>query len=329
MTSTLPRTSARHRILDVALTVIRTKGYAATTVDDLCAAAEVTKGAFFHHFASKEALAWRGRALVDVTSALFEQAPYHAAPAPVSACWAMSTPCRPVQGTIAEYTCLAGTMVQEVHASSPAIRDACARSITGHAATLEADIAEALAASPRHRRRPRGLALHTQAVLQGAFILAKATQDDAAAAASIAHLRTYLEFLFGPPVPIANAHPAPTPSERRNRMTPSNSPSSQPRWPTHRSSCRTSSAPAPPSDRVLPMRFGAGRAHAPAGTRRQADARVGRHRRGAQVMLVDEMAQCGVLSPKALGGTPDDHQPVASPMSTPSSSARCRPARSR
>ena len=42
---------------------------------------------------------------------------------------------------IERYTCLVGTMVQEVHESSPAIRDACARCITSHAATLEADIA--------------------------------------------------------------------------------------------------------------------------------------------------------------------------------------------
>ena len=47
---------ARHKLLDAALALIRTKGYAATTVDDICTAAAVTKGAFFHHFKSKEAL---------------------------------------------------------------------------------------------------------------------------------------------------------------------------------------------------------------------------------------------------------------------------------
>ena len=51
-----PRTDARTRLLDAAMTLLRTRGYAATTVDEICAAAGVTKGAFFHHFRSKEDL---------------------------------------------------------------------------------------------------------------------------------------------------------------------------------------------------------------------------------------------------------------------------------
>ena len=40
------------------------------------------------------------------------------------------------------------------------------------------------------------LALHTQAVLQGAFILAKAQGGPMVAAESIDHLRRYIELLF-------------------------------------------------------------------------------------------------------------------------------------
>ena len=49
------RGDARPALLDAALSVFRAQGYAGTSVDDLCRAAGVTKGAFFHHFASKEA----------------------------------------------------------------------------------------------------------------------------------------------------------------------------------------------------------------------------------------------------------------------------------
>ena len=196
------RQSAKQVLLDAALNVIRAKGYSATTVDDLCRAAGVTKGAFFHHFASKEALAvaaadhWSA-----TTGRLFEEAPYHAlADARQRVLGYLDFRAALLQGKVADFTCLVGTMVQEVHDSSPAIRNACAHSITRHAATLEADIAQALAGCGQAGRvDAHSLALHTQAVLQGAFVLAKATQDVAVAAASIAHLRCYLEFLFDGP----------------------------------------------------------------------------------------------------------------------------------
>jgi len=40
-----PKTDARTKLLEAALSVIRAKGYSATSVDELCAAAGVTKGA--------------------------------------------------------------------------------------------------------------------------------------------------------------------------------------------------------------------------------------------------------------------------------------------
>jgi TetR/AcrR family transcriptional regulator, transcriptional repressor for nem operon len=43
---------------------------------------------------------------------------------------------------------------------------------------------------------PASLALHTQAVLQGAFILAKAKGGPQVAAESADHLRRYVELLF-------------------------------------------------------------------------------------------------------------------------------------
>lgn len=201
MPNALAKPDARSKLLDAALSVIRAKGYSATTVDELCAVAGVTKGAFFHHFKSKDAL---GVAAAEhwseTTGAMFSEAPYHAhADAFDRVLGYVVFRKALLQGSVPEFTCLVGTMVQEIYETSPAIRDACDRSISGHAATLEADIEAAM--------RDRGmvpawtaksLALHTQAVLQGAFILAKAKGGAEIAVESVDHLIRYLELLFSP-----------------------------------------------------------------------------------------------------------------------------------
>ncbi len=43
---------ARERLIAAARDEIRRKGYTATRVEDICRAAGVTKGSFFHHFSS-------------------------------------------------------------------------------------------------------------------------------------------------------------------------------------------------------------------------------------------------------------------------------------
>ncbi|MDP8998470.1 MAG: TetR/AcrR family transcriptional regulator, partial [Pseudomonadota bacterium] len=57
MSIPLVHTPAKTRLLASAVKLVRESGYDATTVDELCLEAGVTKGAFFYHFQSKEALA--------------------------------------------------------------------------------------------------------------------------------------------------------------------------------------------------------------------------------------------------------------------------------
>lgn len=193
------RGDARTRLLEAARDVIRRQGFAATSVDDLCRAAGVTKGAFFHQFASKEGLGVAAAQYwAETTSAFFAAAPYHKPADPLARVLAyLDFRAAIIEGDIAEFTCLVGTMAQEAYGSSPAIRDACAASIFAHAETLVPDIQAAIDA---RRMKPdwtaQSLARHMQAVLQGAFILAKAGNDPALARESIAHLRRYVEGLF-------------------------------------------------------------------------------------------------------------------------------------
>lgn len=196
------RGDAKTRLLEAARDTIRSKGFSATSVDELCATAGVTKGAFFHHFSSKEALGVAAAEYwAETTSAFFAAAPYHTPTDPLERVLAyVAFRKRIISDDLVQSSCLVGTMVEEVYATSDDIRAACAASIFGHAATLEADFQAAL----RARRMPRSitaesLARHTQTVIQGALVLAKAANDAALAREGLDHLERYLRLLFNHP----------------------------------------------------------------------------------------------------------------------------------
>ncbi len=193
---------AKQKILDAALRVFREQGYTATTVDDLCRVAGVTKGAFFHHFESKEAVAlaaieyWN-----QFTGALFEQAPYWQVEDPRARLLAyLDFRTELVQGKLPEFTCLLGTLVQETFGSHPALQAACGGGMEGHLQTLLPTIQAAKAKyAPKAKWRAESLALHTQVVLQGSFVLAKALNDPQVVHEAIEHLKCYISELL--PIP--------------------------------------------------------------------------------------------------------------------------------
>ena len=193
---------SKTKLLDAMLKVVRAKGYSATRIEDVCAEAGLTKGSFFHHFKSKEDLALSAIAHWDATtSALFATAPYHDPADPLSRVIAYIEFRKAIlTGDLPDFTCFLGTIVQEAYKTHPEVSAAAAGSITGHARTLEGDIREAMRerGAPQNWT-PESLALHTQAVIQGSFILAKAKGSAAAAAESLDHLRRSIELLFQAP----------------------------------------------------------------------------------------------------------------------------------
>jgi TetR/AcrR family transcriptional repressor of nem operon len=201
------RGEAKGLLLDAATHLVRAHGYAGTSVDELCARAGVTKGAFFHHFESKEALAIaaarrfaeRLEEILDRVEARLgadRSTPRARVLAYVDARIAL------LEGPLAERTCLLGTLAQEIYASHAAIREACAEGMQGHLERLRKDLRAALAAGAQPAADvDRGLdaetlALHILAVVQGGFVVAKALDDPAAAVAGLRHLARYLEHVL-------------------------------------------------------------------------------------------------------------------------------------
>jgi len=195
----MDRSPSKIRLLDCALHVFRAKGYAATTVDDICAAAGVTKGSFFHHFKGKEDLALEAIAYWnDVTGQLFAQAPYQQVEDPRERLLAyVDFRAALIKGEVPDFTCLLGTLVQDVFETNPALRDACDAGIRAHAFDVARTVEAAKALyAPDANWDAKSLALYTQAALQGAFVLAKAKNSMKPALDSVTHLRRYIEMLL-------------------------------------------------------------------------------------------------------------------------------------
>ncbi len=194
----VPRGEARLRILAAATDLIRRRGFSGTSIDDLCTAAGVTKGAFFHYFASKEAL---GVAVVEhwteTTGTIFAAHEYNAKPDPLDRVFAYLDLRRALlEMPVPEFSCVAGTTVQETFETYPAIRAVAESSIRSGAAHVEAHLADALAMHPVEGVTAGGLAMQFQVSVQGGIVVAKALNDPETARAAFDHLERYLRLLF-------------------------------------------------------------------------------------------------------------------------------------
>jgi TetR/AcrR family transcriptional repressor of nem operon len=190
----------RDKLLDAAEGLMLSKGFTATSVDDVCRAAGLTKGSFFHYFDSKEHL---GRVVVErfyrARQKMIESAPFRAEPDPLQRVLRgidffieMGRSAGAVRG------CLLGTFAQELSATHPGIRAVCADCFADHVDCVRRDLEAAKAMhAPRADWSPQALAEHMLAVLQGSLILAKAKQDFAVVESNLRHFQDYVRRLFG------------------------------------------------------------------------------------------------------------------------------------
>lgn len=196
-----PKASARVKLIEAAIATVRFKGFSATSVDEICQAAGVTKGAFFHHFATKEALAVAAAgAWTDIAEQrIFTLPDWVRINDPLERLMGhIEFRLSMLDGRAEDFTCFVGTIVQEAYNSSDPIRAACDASISAYAKRLAEDIEPVIAEYGKGDGvSALSLAFHIQAVLQGAFILAKAKGSPEIARDSVAHLKRYVFMLFG------------------------------------------------------------------------------------------------------------------------------------
>jgi TetR/AcrR family transcriptional repressor of nem operon len=209
-------TVTRERILDAAQRIVLERGFAATSVDAVLAQAPATKGAFFHHFPSKNDL---GRALLERYAAADERMleDFLAVAEAES-----DDPAEQLVAFVRQFEhaadelaptqpgCLFVSFIYESQLVGDGDDDLIAASIL-HWRTRLLEKLEAAA-----RVHPPAIAVDLQsladqvfATFEGGFILARAMHDPTQLRAQLAHLRHYLELLFQlapqPPVRIGQS----------------------------------------------------------------------------------------------------------------------------
>ena len=193
-----PNPRVREPLLEAAQDLMLAQGFAATTVDQICEAASVTKGAFFHYFKSKD----------DLARATFDRFCRRGGERYQSASFLKkSDPLERINGyiefTIAQVkhplrdSCLVGMFSQELAESHPVFRTMCDDAFTQWAAGLKTMLDEVKQRyAPKASIDTQTLADHFLAVFEGSLILAKAKNDVAPVKAQLHHFKRYVNALF-------------------------------------------------------------------------------------------------------------------------------------
>lgn len=193
----MPRdgTATRQRILDAAEWLVIENGYSSTSVDQVIAASKTSKGAFFHHFDSKLALAG---ALVERYAAA-DVAHLDAAVAAVTE--ATQDPVERIIQFVrlfeesadelmaAQSSCLYVSVLTEQQLVRSGTAEQIVRAVLAWRRELATLLGAAIAERPAARHvDPEALADHVFVTFEGAFLLSRSMNDGT-------HMRTQLRIL--------------------------------------------------------------------------------------------------------------------------------------
>jgi TetR/AcrR family transcriptional repressor of nem operon len=196
-TSEMPDT--KRRLLDATMKLMLKQGFTATTVDQICAEADLTKGSFFHYFKTKDEI---GEGTLDHFYSRQQQ--QFAGAKFVK----LADPLEKIHGLLdfviqsmkspQTQSCLCGNLAQELAHTHPRFRASCDEKFSGFAKFIQTALREAKAKHrPKTEFDPESVSLMLVSLMQGSILLAKTMQDAKLIAHNLEHFRSYVDTLFG------------------------------------------------------------------------------------------------------------------------------------
>ena len=191
-----PNAPTKEKLLDAAMKLMLAQGFEATSVDEIIAEADATKGSLFHFFKSKEDLAKAAlERFVSRQLGMFQAAPFQNEKDPRARVLGW------IDATIAAFqdpampkSCLLGNFSQELAPTHPDFQSLCAQGFSRSAEGFARDLSAAGRGDAAH------LADLFLTIIQGSMILVKAKKDVSIGVENMRHFRSYIEGLLAPAV---------------------------------------------------------------------------------------------------------------------------------
>jgi TetR/AcrR family transcriptional regulator, transcriptional repressor for nem operon len=198
--STKQPETTRRKLVEATTALMLKRGFNATTVDEICAEASLTKGSFFHHFENKDDI---GRAAVRAWGE-FGQSLYAEA-------W--KEPGEPLEeihrlfDIMEGFTrrpepcvCLVGVLSQEMSGEHPGFRAACARELDVWTEMMRLRLEAAKERlKPAVNFDPAEVAWFLNSLWQGSALIARTRQSAEMIRNNLRLARAYVDSLFANP----------------------------------------------------------------------------------------------------------------------------------
>jgi TetR/AcrR family transcriptional repressor of nem operon len=196
----MTRPNTREKIIESALTLMQTQGYANTSIDEIVERAGVAKGSLYHAFKSKEALTV---AVLDqfyrAAFALLQDGDYVEITEPKARFLGFIDHIVKNGDKFWAHGCMLGSLATVEGDTSTAVTEHTGQLFREMARAISRNqIQPALEASDK-RNLPDALALadHLLAVIEGSIVLARARRDLGLIGQQVRHYKAYVQQLLG------------------------------------------------------------------------------------------------------------------------------------
>jgi TetR/AcrR family transcriptional repressor of nem operon len=190
--------TAKDKLTRAALELMLSRGYNATTVDEICERAGLTKGSFYHCFTTKEDIGVAALELFHQEGLKRSAGKYSEITDPIERAFGFLDHVEGAAKDIWGAGCLLGNFALELADTSPMIR----KKVSGLLSKSTESVAHIFEPFAKLRKKGDGpspveLAEHYIALIEGAIVLGKAHNDWKRIPEGIRQFRRYLECLAG------------------------------------------------------------------------------------------------------------------------------------